>query len=172
MSSPGTTSQTASHGEWAADDEGPEPFGQAGVRQYFGKAVAWCCVIVAMLAAAMWYRSTFFLDTFEWHAKDQAIHVRSVASRLIVDFAADGQRISGSQGWSYGGRYLRDINDAWRGSIWKTVGIEFSARPFDGTATAGFWLRVKWQFIVICMIFVPVARGAVLVWRRRREARE
>lgn len=154
------------------DDAGPDPFGQAGVRQYIGKALAWLCLLGAIVAAAMWYRSSFYSDWAEWRGEGQIMHVRSVMSRLMIDFSTYAQRQNGQEGWIYRGRYTNNVRDGWSKSIWKTIGIEARPYPLDGAATGGFWLRVNWSFICASLAAVPLIRGMVLVLRQWREARE
>ena len=161
---------------WATDDVGPDPFGQAGVRQYIGKWLAWLCVLAAIITSAMWYRSSFFFDTFEWRGKGQTMRIISAQSQLLIDYSVDDQKRLGlgGSGWSYRGGYTmhRNLRDNWQESPLKTLGFEFQSEPLKRSAASGFWLRAKWQFIVIVMILVPTARGIYLIWCRRREAHQ
>jgi len=179
-SPPGQSATTPTPGSqkssWTTDDLGPDPFGQAGVRQHIGKWLAWLCVLAAIVTAAMWYRSSFFYDSFEWRGGGQAMRILSSQSRLQIEFSVlDEKRLGlGGNGWTYRGGYTthRVLRDYWEESALKTLGVEFKAEPLQRSATSGFWLRAKWQFIVISMILVPTIRGLLLIWRRRREAHQ
>jgi hypothetical protein len=148
----------------------PEAFGQTGVRQFVGPMISWLCVIGMFCAGGMWYRSTFFADSFEWRGGREELQVASIAGRLKVSGAtfADRKDNAGA-GWMYRGRYFKIARDAWEPSAWKTIGIEVGFEPERQGPTGGFWLRAKWYFVAAAFAVYPALRLVLRLARKREE---
>ncbi len=145
-----------------------EPFGQSGVRQYLGRAVAWICIAGMVCACGMWYRSTQWLDSVEWRGGNEELRISSIAGRLRISGATFENRMNNNSGWLYRRRPFRMARDAWPDSIYKTIGIEFGSEIVSAGRTGGFWVRIKWYFVAGVFAVVPAIQ-LLLWWRRSRE---
>ncbi|MBC7784881.1 MAG: hypothetical protein H7144_13670 [Burkholderiales bacterium] len=149
-----------------------EPFGQTGVRQYLARVVTWLCIAGFVCACGMWYRSLQFADRLDWREGKSGISIASVAGRIKVatsTYRTDSSR-SSTNGWDYRGQHFSNVEDRWKPSIMKTVGIEIGFTPEERRAVSGAWLRVKWYFIVALFAFVPAVQ-LLIRWRRLRKER-
>jgi hypothetical protein len=144
-----------------------EPFGQEGVRQHIGVVVNAVCITCILLACVMWYRSTTYYDRLEWRGGAQELRITSVQGRIRIDGASFGERVNNNGGWIFRSGLTRRTRDGWADSGWKIVGIEISLTP-DGRAPSGFWIRIKWYFIVFACSIIPLV-SLVIQWRRNRE---
>ena len=145
-----------------------EPFGQAGVRQYFGRIVTWVCVTGMICAGGMWYRSTFWLDSLEWRGGSEELRISSIGGRLKVTGSTFERKVNNNSGWLYRGRTFQMMRDVWQESAYKTIGIEFGREPGNTSAIGGFWLRIKWYLVAGVCAVIPLVQ-LLLWWKRSRE---
>jgi hypothetical protein len=146
--------------------EATESFGQAGVRQHLGLVVNAICIAGMVIASFMWYRSVDRADLMDYRGGQREMSVISAMGRLKITSVIYDQPVNNNAGWIYRSRHTRSLQDGWKPSIYKTIGIEFSNRPENGGA--GFWLRINWYLIVIACGLVP-AISLLRHWRRTRE---
>ena len=152
----------------------PEPFGQTGVRQYFGRMVAWACVTVGLCAAAMSHRSLGFADAVEWKGGGQVLQIISGNGQIAVAAAAD-PKLTGESGWSYRGSYggNRWANRGpWKSAVGQVIGIEGRLSSPTKELAKGFWLRLRWPVVATLFMVQPVVYVARRLIARRRKAIE
>lgn len=142
--------------------EPTEPFGQTGVRQYFGRMLTWVCIAICICSLGMWYRSQSFFDSLTWGSQGQTYAISSAFGRLQLRAETASTRRMG-----YSGGYLqRRTRDAWEPSIWKSIGIELGHTPIDPRSTRSTWLRIKWYWVAVVFGVLPILRW-LFVWRRQ-----
>lgn len=140
-----------------------EPFGQTGVRQYFGSFLAFLFAVGFAVALSMWVRSLSVADIFDVYYESGRSRVASSYGRLVVWQAAGrGDPVTN---WSYSTRVLRPMRgDPWEAGFWKSVGIEF------GRESDGWWIRAKWPVVGLLMAVWPTMHVLLQV-RRSAKAR-
>jgi len=146
-----------------------DAFGQAGIRQYFGRVWMWICITGMVCCSGMWHRSLRVVDMMEWRGTHERMAISSIASRMKISVATFPGAQSGETGWTYYVRPYKITADNWQDGFWKTVGIEFSLSPEAANANGGFWIRVKWYFAASVFAAMLVTQF-LLKWRRSREA--
>ncbi len=139
----------------------PEPFGQRGVRQYFGRASTAICLLVMFIAIGMLARSHFVVDVIAKVQDDRLMEIRSVYGRLLV-YSRPFTRAEGDpRGWllqSYPmpGR----IRDPWAPGWQKTLGFEVGRTDLAGQGQPGWWwMRLKWSTVAVLASLLPVSRA-------------
>jgi hypothetical protein len=150
----------------------PEPFGQAGIRQYAGRILAWLFLTVGLCAAAMGHRSGRFEDVVEWSGRGQWLSIRSTGGRLTVLAAGKQGETGEGHGWSFGGRYNRRP-DGWARRPWRTTlgdvaGIEAVVGPPDSNFDSGFYFRASWPSLAVLFLVWPLVYGVRAIVRRVR----
>ncbi|HEX8324727.1 MAG TPA: hypothetical protein VF595_12540 [Tepidisphaeraceae bacterium] len=153
-----------------------EPFGQAGVRQYAGRLLAWVCVTIALSAAAMAHRSSGFADLLQWKGAGQRLFIASGNSQLVIDYAVSANLGSSDTGWDYSGGYRgrrwRPLNTGpWQSSLGETAGIEGSLSPSSAELQKGAWLRLRWVTVAALFTIQPLVYGLRRLLRRSERAR-
>jgi hypothetical protein len=129
-----------------------EPFGQTGVRQYFGTILALACAVGVAVALAMWYRSHRAADVIDIYHEGGRTMISSSYGRLRV--ARMVANTSADPSWTYSTRPMFvPRRDPWEPSIWKTIGAEFRGQSVDGPP-GGWWFRIKW----------PLVAGILMAW--------
>jgi hypothetical protein len=152
------------------DETSPaEPFGQAGVRQYVVPILHWVCVVLFAVSVTMWWRSGQIVDELSLRRLNQTVEIRSGIGQLSLRTELFQARRYGNNPWTYrslpvGGR----TRDRWEDGMWKRIGVQLTPGAEGGSAHAGFLLRVKWYFATTLCALLPVTRGVLRLWRRRR----
>ena len=157
-----------------------EPFGQAGVRQYMGRALAWLCITVSLSAAAMTQRSSNFFDNLQWIGQGEALQIVSVGGTLSL-YGGPTRQKSTNTGWKYGGAYMGQIgryarfkpwNRGWSSEMSGLVGIEARALAADRDFDSGVFFRIKWPTLAALFMVQPLGYVLIRLRRRRAEARD
>ena len=151
-----------------------EPFGQAGVRQYAGRLLAWVFITIALSAFAMGHRSNRYSDAVDWRGQGQMLKVISGSGQLLIE-GGGSEQIKGEGGWSYRGGYggRRLSRMLWESSIGQTIGFEARMEPPSRDLDKGFWVRLNWSTLgALAMIQPTVFVLRRLVDRLRRAAPE
>lgn len=149
-----------------------EPFGQAGVRQFAGRIVAWAMLTVGLSAAAMAYRSGGYVDALEWKGQGQSMRIISGNGQIALIGVTSARIGNGDTGWSYrggyGGRRWGANRGPWKTSVGETVGIEGRLSPPSPEYTGGFWLRLKWPTVAALFMLQPLVYVLIRIVRLRR----
>lgn len=144
-----------------------EPFGQAGVRQHLGVFVQGLFITVLIAACVLWYQSHQYYARLEWRQGAEELRITSVYGRIRIDGVRYAQSVHADSGWSFRTGRVRQPRDGWKESFWKWIGFELSLTP-EVRAPEGFWIRIKWSFIVIlCAMIVSIS--LFFQWRRQRQ---
>ncbi len=152
-----------------------EPFGQAGIRQYVGRVLLWFLITCLICSCGMWYRSLSYSDRIDWRGDGDMATISTIAGRIWLAYNNyDGNRVNNS-GWSYSGGEFDPsrIEDRWKNSVYKVIGIELSLTPENigrgPRAVSGMWIRIKWYFVTGVFGFLLLLH-LLLTWRNTREA--
>lgn len=144
-----------------------EPFGQTGVRQHLRVLVNSFFITMLIVACLLWYQSHQYYARFEWRGESEQLHITSVYGRIRIDGVRYAQPVHTDSGWSFRTGRIRQAQDGWKDSVWKRIGIEFSLTP-DVRAREGFWVRIKWSFVIILCGVILSIRLLFQWWRQRQ----
>ena len=145
-----------------------EPFGQAGVRQFAGRILAWLCLTLGLCAAAMSHRSGRFSDELVWSGRGQRLEIVSAGGQLAVVGAGRQNATSEGSGWQFGGGYDRRprvLRQSWRTDIGDTLGFEAIVGPPNPTADSGFYVRAQWASVAVLFLLWPLVYGVLKIVR-------
>lgn len=145
-----------------------EPFGQAGVRQYFGRIVAWLFLTVGLCAAAMSHRSGRFSDELVWTGRGQRLEIVSAQGQLAIVGAARRNATNEGTGWQFGGGYdrrPRALQEAWRTDFGDAIGLEGMIGPPNPRVDSGFFVRAKWASVAVLFLLWPLVYGVKKIVR-------
>jgi hypothetical protein len=168
-----------------------EPFGQAGVRQYIGRILAWIFFTMALAAAAMAQRSGAFqegngyYDEVQWRAKGHGLGVVSIYGQVAL-FGGTTVNPSSDSGWRFRGGYVRDYSMRagrrwgmanssmvpWETDTGRMLGAEWQSRAPGREFSEGFLLRFKWMTLAVLFMLQPLVYVLMQLRRRRAEARD
>ncbi len=136
-----------------------EPFGQHGVRQYLFPALTCSSLVLMILSIGMWIRSHHVVDAFRREHAGIATYVSSIYGRVLIAWGNDSPFRAGEEWTYYKERMPAQINDRWRPSIYKTLGIEWDRQPLNEEwGNKGGWVRIRWPFVVVVAGVLPLAR--------------
>lgn len=167
-----------------------EPFGQAGVRQYIGRILAWVMLTLCLASAAMAQRSGAFqtgygyYDEIQWRSKGQGLGAISAAGQISL-FAGSTVNTTNESGWRTRGGYMRDFPNrggrrfgiqggpmlAWQTDLGRLVGFEVQTRIPNREFSQGFLFRFKWLTLAALFMLQPLVYVLLQLRRRRVEAR-
>lgn len=155
--------------------DGPDAFGQRGVRALARPVIVGCCAVSLAISAAMWSRSQHNWDVLWRAADDRSIEIGSILGRLMITTRGLNPA-SAPQGsaWTYESQEFSAMPDGWSPSIWKTIGIDWGYERSPGRrgVPIEYWrFRLAWR--TACLVSIaPIVVDAVLRRRgRHRRAR-
>jgi len=129
----------------------PEPFGQAGVRQFLRPILLRVAMLFGIVAALMWYRSHHAVDALVRVGPEAVLEVRSIFGRVVVTRLDRGGVPRGQPAaWEFHTDEFRGpIRDAWRPGWRKTLGVQWGREPYGPDSAQTAWrLRVRWPTLV------------------------
>ena len=146
----------------AADPIEYEPFGQRGLRQMARPLFVGLCAVGVAISAAMILRSRGHYDVLWKQENYRRVEIASAIGRLMVTTRTHYRNPQNS-GWVYESAEISGLDDGWRPSIWKTVGVEWgeeSYTTYSGRVITMWRLRVQWRTLLIVYL-VPVLIDAL-----------
>lgn len=153
-----------------------EPFGQAGVRKYFGRILLWVFLTIGLSAAALAHRSQSYSDWAKWVGHSQTMRVSSSSGQLSIIAMPELRGDRPDSGWSFGGNVGRrglQTYQGWQSDLNELLGFEYQSPVPGRYGGDGVWLRVKWSTLAVLFLIQPLVY-VVRLWftRRRRRAAE
>lgn len=141
----------------AADPIEYEPFGQRGARELARPIFIAICSIGVAICMAMIVRSHSYYDVLWKQENFKRVEVASAIGRLMV-VTRTSYRNPQNSGWVYESAEVGNLEDGWRPSVWKTIGVEWGEESFttySGRVITQWRLRLQWRTLLVVYL-VPV----------------
>lgn len=149
-------------------DPAAEPFGQRGVLPLLWPTLVVLCTIGLCTSLLMLQRSKVIYDMVSNTTSTRQTVVASLTGRLVVTVLPGGNGSDApASEWSFDSRVFDSIQDGWRESWQKTIGIEWgdeALRQYNKAPIICWRLRIRWRTLAI-LYAIPVV---IEVSRRAR----